>query len=112
MALLAIARVDGDLPRSAIVEQKGSGGGAFPVVVSRASGAAAGAAGISGEYLAEVAGDTLRIDVSEGRAGAFSLIIDGCQIEALLAEKRPGRFEVELAGSRFVLEARGGEGSA
>ncbi len=110
IALLAIARIDGDLPRSAIVRQKGSAGGEFPVVVSRASDADPGVAGVSGGYLAEVAGETLRVDVSQGLAGAFSLIVDGRQIEALVAEIRPGRFEVDLAGSRFVFEAPRGAG--
>jgi hypothetical protein len=109
IALFAIASIPGDLPRSAIVEQKGSAGGVFPVVVSGASGSAPGEDGVSGEYLAEVAGETLRVDVSQGQAGSFSLIVAGRQIEALVAEIRPGRFAVDLADSRFILSTRGGK---
>ena len=60
----------------------------------------------SGEFLAEIDGEPLRLDVWRSEAGAYSLIADGRQWEALLVETRPGRFEVALGGSRFRLEAR------
>ncbi len=102
VAVAAIARFDAGCPRAAIRAQKAES--EHVVAVSRPPDAAARAG--DGEFLVEIDGESLRLDVARAEAGAYSLIANGRQWEALLVELRPGRFEVALGGGRFRLEVR------
>jgi acetyl-CoA carboxylase biotin carboxylase subunit len=114
VALTAIARFDAGQPLAAIrpetrAKRTQTGDSELSVVVARTSNGNGEAQEGSREFVAEIDGESLRLDVSRSEAGAYSLIADGRQWEALLVETRPGRFEVVLGGSRFRLQARDAE---
>jgi hypothetical protein len=62
-------------------------------------------------FSVRVDGELREVDAAGAPGGSWSLLVDGRQCEALVVEKKPGRFEVRIAdgdaSADFVLELVG-----
>ena len=63
----------------------------------------------TGSRFVEVAGESLEVDAAEAPGGSWSLLVAGRAHDALIVQKKPGRFEVRISdrdGSQdFTLQA-------
>jgi acetyl-CoA carboxylase biotin carboxylase subunit len=104
-AVVAVAQPADDPAEQRFV-QKGKGARTEEIVVRLEKVEGAGSI-----FAVEVDGVSTLLDVAPAPGGSFSLLVDGRQREALLVEKKPGRFEVRIADGDasvdFVLERVG-----